>query len=79
MRRIPMSLVLAMLCVAQSPTRSGIDRSSLDPTCKPCEDFYRYATGGWTDKKPIPADRPSWGSLARGESGAREDHPGRVL
>ena len=61
MRRIPILLALAMLCVAQSTNRSGIDRSTLDPTCKPCSDFYRYATGGWADKNPIPLDRARWG------------------
>ena len=63
MRRLLTFLALAALCVGQSATRSGIDRSTLDLTCKPCEDFYRYATGGWTDKNPIPADRARWGTF----------------
>ena len=56
-------LMLAVLCLAQSGTRSGIDRSMLDPTCKPCDDFWRYATGTWVDKNPIPADRARWGKF----------------
>jgi putative endopeptidase len=63
MRRILMFLVLAALCIAQTTSKSGIDRATLDPTCKPCEDFYRYATGGWADKNPIPADRAAWGTF----------------
>jgi predicted metalloendopeptidase len=56
-------LILAALCAAQTGSLSGIDRSMLDPTCKPCQDFYRYATGGWTDKNPIPSDRPRWSTF----------------
>ena len=63
MKRILMFLMLSVLCVGQSGTPGGIDRATLDPTCKPCEDFYRYATGGWADKNPIPADRAAWGTF----------------
>ena len=63
MRKILTFAALVSLCIAQSPTRGGIDRSTLDPICKPCEDFYRYATGGWADKNPIPADRARWGTF----------------
>ncbi len=39
----------------------GFDRANLDPKCKPCEDFYQFANGGWLEKNPIPAAYPSWG------------------
>jgi putative endopeptidase len=39
----------------------GVDLTILDKTCKPCEDFYHYASGEWLAKKPIPAAYPSWG------------------
>lgn len=38
----------------------GIDASIIDRTVKPCDDFFRYACGGWLAKTEIPADRPSW-------------------
>jgi putative endopeptidase len=63
MKRFLTLLTLAVLCGAQSVNKGGIDRSSLDPTCKPCQDFYRYATGGWADKNPIPADQARWGTF----------------
>jgi putative endopeptidase len=39
----------------------GVDLSIIDKTCKPCEDFYRYASGEWLAKNPVPAAYPSWG------------------
>jgi len=39
----------------------GVDLTSLDKSCKPCQDFYHYANGEWLKKNPIPAAYPSWG------------------
>ncbi len=63
MKKIALFVVVSAFCAAQSGGRAGIDRAMMDPTCKACDDFYRYATGGWTDKNPIPADRSSWGTF----------------
>ena len=54
---------IAILCLAQQGNKNGVDRSVLDPTCKPCDDFWRYATGAWVDKNPIPPDRARWGTF----------------
>ncbi|HLN59754.1 MAG TPA: M13 family metallopeptidase, partial [Thermoanaerobaculia bacterium] len=35
----------------------------MDPSAPPCDDFYRYADGGWLKKNPVPADYPSWGAF----------------
>jgi len=40
----------------------GIDPANMDTKCKACQDFYRYANGGWLDRNPIPADRSAWSS-----------------
>src|SRR5580658_5026044 len=48
----------------QQPVEShahGLDPADFDKTCKPCEDFFRFANGGWLTKNPIPAAYPSWG------------------
>ena len=63
MKKLPALFFLALLCLAQTGTKSGIDRSMFDTTCKPCDDFWRYANGGWLDKNPIPADRSRWGTM----------------
>jgi len=54
---------VALLALAQTGQKSGIDRSALDETCKPCEDFWRYANGTWLDKNPIPAQYARWGTF----------------
>jgi putative endopeptidase len=63
MRKLPALLLIAGLCLAQQGSRSGIDRGMFDPNCKPCDDFWRYATGTWVDQHPIPADRARWGKF----------------
>jgi putative endopeptidase len=56
-----LSLALAATLSAQ---KSGIHKEDLDPSCKPCEDFWRYAAGGWLDRNPIPPQQARWGTLA---------------
>ena len=42
----------------------GFDRANFDAKCQPCEDFWRYANGGWIDKNPVPGRLSSWGSMS---------------
>jgi predicted metalloendopeptidase len=63
MKTLPLLALIGALCLAQQGSRSGIDRSMFDPACKPCDDFWRYATGTWVDQHPIPADRARWGKF----------------
>jgi putative endopeptidase len=39
----------------------SFDLSAMDKTVSPCEDFYRYACGGWMARNPIPSDQARWG------------------
>jgi endothelin-converting enzyme/putative endopeptidase len=39
----------------------ALDEVDLDRTVSPCDDFFRFACGGWIAAHPIPADKPRWG------------------
>jgi predicted metalloendopeptidase len=49
---------------ADAPQKSvvaGFDFSSIDRAASACQDFNRFANGGWMDKNPIPAAYSRWG------------------
>ncbi len=75
--RIPMThtfrrAVVAAVLLALGPmtTRAqapsivhAIDRANMDTSCTACQDFYRYANGGWQSRATIPAAYAVWGSF----------------
>jgi len=38
----------------------GIDSSLVDRKVRPCDDFYRFACGGWIDRTRLPDDKARW-------------------
>ncbi|MES2875757.1 MAG: M13 family metallopeptidase [Bacteroidota bacterium] len=40
-----------------------IDKSNMDLTVKPGEDFYTYASGTWIKNNPVPLKETRWGSF----------------
>ena len=76
-RRFSATLILAMAILASllvaftggqrllaaDDASHGYDLANLDRTCKPCDDFYQFAVGGWLKANPIPPEYPMWGSF----------------
>ncbi|MDP9146458.1 MAG: M13 family metallopeptidase, partial [Acidobacteriota bacterium] len=58
------SLLIAHSNPADNSSNWGFADSNLDKSCKPCDDFYKFAMGGWMKNNPIPADHPSWSTSA---------------
>src|SRR5712691_9623972 len=40
-----------------------IDRSNMDPSVKPTDDFFLYTNGGWIKRTEIPPEYSRWGSF----------------
>jgi putative endopeptidase len=74
--RVKFSVLLVTICLAgfaallgssraaDAPSPWGFSTANLDKSCKPCDDFYKFAMGGWMKSNPIPADRPGWSTSA---------------
>jgi putative endopeptidase len=41
----------------------GFNLANLDRSVSPCDDFFRFANGGWIKNHPIPADHSSWATF----------------
>ncbi len=58
------SAILIMSCNMKEKKVKAIDKTNMDLTANPVDNFYQYANGGWMKKNPIPADKASYGSFS---------------
>src|SRR5436189_5189649 len=69
--------VLASLAqpVASStlPISSALNTADRDAACPACQDFNRFANGGWIDKTAIPPGRSSWSTYDEVGANVRHD------
>ena len=56
----------------------GFDLANLDRSVVPCDDFYRFSSGGWMKNNPVPADRSSWTNFSA-LNAANEDALHQIL
>src|SRR6185369_14249544 len=41
----------------------GFDKSGMDPSVKPGDDFFKFANGKWAERTAIPSDRVRFGNF----------------
>ncbi|MCR5179988.1 MAG: M13 family metallopeptidase, partial [Bacteroidaceae bacterium] len=59
-----MAITLLSACGGSTASlTTGIDLANLDTTAAPGTDFYRFATGGWSDSHPLTAEYARYGSF----------------
>jgi predicted metalloendopeptidase len=58
------SSILAVGANAAPAPPSGVDLSTIDHTCRACDDFYQFANGAWLKKTKIPADKSTYDTFA---------------
>ena len=56
-------IALPATVAAQQPAVPAFNPADVDTTCKPCDNFYKFATEGWRKRTPIPAAFPAWSSF----------------
>ena len=60
---VALVIAFALATNAQDQPKHSYDLANLDKACKPCDDFNQFASGGWMQAHPIPAEYPMWGSF----------------
>ena len=60
---IVLTMIFGLSLQTAAQYKNGFEASRMDPTCKPCEDFYKYTNGNWLKTAKIPDDKSRFGSF----------------
>ena len=65
MPRTPLLALMVAMSLAASPVHADriLDGANRDTTCAPCQDFDRFANGGWRSRFVIPAAYSRYGAF----------------
>lgn len=72
MRKIVLLVTFAALTMSAGNLEKGVDRSNLDPTVSPGENFYLYACGGWMKANPLDPQYARFGTFDQLAENSRE-------
>jgi putative endopeptidase len=61
--RLLVPLLLCATAARLGAQHHGLDPANLDTTCAPCQDFNRYANGGWLARTTLAPEYPVYGSF----------------
>ncbi|MBR1882145.1 MAG: M13 family metallopeptidase [Muribaculaceae bacterium] len=72
MKKISIMLMLTCALTAAAGNLKGVDRSNLDLSVAPGENFYRYACGGWQKANPLDPQYARFGTFDQLAENSRE-------
>lgn len=59
----PIMMLMVAPTMGMAQSKSGLVEANFDKSVRPADDFYRFATGGWQKKHPLPAAYSRFGSF----------------
>ncbi len=59
----PIIMLMVAPTMGMAQSKSGLVEANFDKSVRPADDFYRFATGGWQKKHPLPAAYSRFGSF----------------